>query len=104
MRDVIQKIIAAESEAKLIVDKAKAEADHILSDAQKKGQDMIDRAREEALFEAERIIEAAIEGAEREKQDRLARIAAEIERDVQLGEDRKERAVEGVVRCVCGLP
>jgi vacuolar-type H+-ATPase subunit H len=104
MRDVIQKIIATENEAKLLVEKANAEADRILSDAQKKGQSMVDRAREEALFEAERIMEAAIEGAEREKQDRLAQIAAEIERDIQLDQERRESVVEGVVRCVCGLP
>ena len=104
MRDVIQKIIAAENEAKLMVEQAKAEAERILSDAQKKGQDIIERAREEAFVEAERIIEAATEGAEREKHDRLAQIAAEIERDVQLDQERRELAVEGVVRCVCALP
>jgi vacuolar-type H+-ATPase subunit H len=104
MRDVIQKIIAAENEAKLIVETAKAEADRILSDAQKKGQDMVDRAREEAFAEAERIVEAAIEGAEREKRDRLTQIAAEIERDVQLDQERRESVVEGVIRCVCGQP
>lgn len=104
MRDVIQKIIEAENQAKLLVETAKAEADRILSDAQKKGQDMVERAREEALDEAERIVEAATEGAEKEKQERLAQIAADIERDVQLEQGRKEWAIEGVVRCVCGLP
>jgi vacuolar-type H+-ATPase subunit H len=104
MRDVIQKIIATENEAKLIVETAKAEADRILSDAQRKGQDMVDRAREEAFAEAERIVEAAIEGAEREKRDRLTQIAAEIERDIQLDQERRESVVEGVIRCVCGLP
>ncbi len=104
MRDVIQKIIAAESEAKLLVEEAKTEAERILSEAQKKGQEIIDRAREEAFSEAERLVEAAVEGAEREKQDRLAQIAAEIERDIQLDQERREWAVEGVIRCVYGLP
>ena len=101
MRDVIQKIIATESEAKLIVEAARAEADRILSDAQKKGHDVVERARQEALIEAGRIVEAAVEAAEREKQYRLADAAAEIESQIQLEPASRKRAVEGVVRCVC---
>jgi vacuolar-type H+-ATPase subunit H len=43
MRDVIQKIIATESEARLTVEAARAEADRISSDAQKKGHDVVER-------------------------------------------------------------
>jgi len=47
MRDVIQRIIATESEARLIVDAARTEADRILSDARTKGKDIVERARQE---------------------------------------------------------
>jgi vacuolar-type H+-ATPase subunit H len=100
MRDVIEKIIATESEAKLIVDAARTEADRILSDGQKNGHEVVERARQEVLIEAERIVEAAIETAEREKQHRLADAAVEIEKQIQLEPTIKKWAIEGVVQCV----
>ena len=101
MRDVIQKIIATESEAKLIVEAARAEADRILSDAQAKGNDIVERARQEALIEAGKILETAVETAERGKQHRLADFASEIEKQIQLNPESRKSAIEGVVRCVC---
>jgi vacuolar-type H+-ATPase subunit H len=101
MRDVIEKIIATESEAKLVVDAARTEADQILSEARKKGRDVIEKARQEALVEAEKILEIAVETAERDKQQRLADAAAEIESKIQLEPASRKSAVEGVVRCVC---
>ena len=100
MRDVIQKIIATESEAKLTVETARVEADRVLSDAQKHGHEVVEQARQEVLIEGERIVEAAIETAEREKQRRLADAAVEIEKQIQLEPAIKKWAVEGVVQCV----
>jgi vacuolar-type H+-ATPase subunit H len=104
MRDVIQKIIATESEARLTVEAARAEADRISSDAQKKGHDVVERARHEALIEAGRIVEAAVEAAEREKQHRLADAVVEIESQIQLEPANRKKAAEKVVRCVCKQP
>lgn len=104
MRDVIQKIIATESEAKLTVEAARAEADRILSDAQKKGHDVVELARQQALIEAGRIVEAAVEAAEREKQYRLTDAAAEIESQIRLEPASRKKAAEKVVRCVCKQP
>jgi vacuolar-type H+-ATPase subunit H len=101
MRDVIQKIIATESEARLTVEAAKVEADLIMSDAQKKGRDIVERARQETMIEADRIVEAAVEAAEREKQCRLTDAAAEIESQIQLEPAVRQWAVEEIVRCVC---
>jgi vacuolar-type H+-ATPase subunit H len=101
MRDVIEKIIATESEARLIVETARTEADQILSEAQKKGHDVIEKTRQKVLIEVGEIAEAAIETAEQEKQQRLASAAAEIERQIRLEPAGKESAVEGIVRCVC---
>jgi hypothetical protein len=100
MRDVIEKIIATESEAKLIVDAARTEADRILADGQKNGHEVVERARQATLIEAERIVEAAIETAEQEKQHRLADAAVEIEKQIQLEPAIKKWAIEGVVQCV----
>jgi cell division septum initiation protein DivIVA len=100
MREIIQKIIATESEAKLTVEAARVEADRVLSDAQKNGHEVVEQARQEVLIEAERIVEAAIETAERGKQHRLADAAVEIEKQIQLEPAIKKWAIEGVVQCV----
>jgi vacuolar-type H+-ATPase subunit H len=101
MRDVIQKIIATEGEAKLIVESARAEADRILSDAQKKGHEIVELSRQEAINEAGQIVDAAVEAAEQEKQSCLKNTAVEIESHIRLEPATKQRAVEGIVRCVC---
>lgn len=101
MRDVIQKIISTESEAKLTVEVAKAEAERIISDAQKKGDDLAKQARQEALAEANKILDASVEEAEQKKQDQLAHAISEIEKQIRLDPTIREWAVEGVIRCVC---
>jgi vacuolar-type H+-ATPase subunit H len=104
MRDIIQKIIATESEARLVVESAKAEADRILSEAQKKGHDIVEQARIEALVESDAIMEKAARESEKEKQLRLAETITEIERQIRLEPTTLQWAVEGVIRCICGKP
>jgi vacuolar-type H+-ATPase subunit H len=102
MRDVIKSVIATEGEAKAIVAAAWVEAHRIASEAQKESHDLVARARQEARVEAERIVEAAVNAAGREKQEGLARVAVEIEAQLQLEEAAHQRAVAAAVRCVCG--
>lgn len=104
MQDVIQRIIAADSEARRIVESAKDEADRILSDAQKKGRDIVEQARARALLESEAIMTAAAKKAEQEKQLRLAEAVIEIEKQIRLEPRTKKWAIEGVIRCVCRQP
>ena len=102
MRDVIQRIIAAEAEAKRIVEIAVAEAERISSEARKQGEHLVAQARLEANLEAERMLEVSLGEAEREKQKRLAGVSAEIEAQVCLDSSTRERAIAGAIRCVCG--
>ena len=104
MRDIIQKIIATESEARLVVESAKAEADRILSEAQKKGHDIVEQARIEALVESDAIMEKAARESEKEKQLLLTETITEIERQIRLEPTTLQWAVEGVIRCICGKP
>ena len=104
MRDIIQKIISTESEARLVVESAQVEADRILSEAKKKGHDIIEQARANALVESDGIIEKAAREAEKEKQLRLAETIAETERQIRLEPTTMQWAVEGVIRCICGKP
>ena len=102
MRDVIQKVIATEAQARRMVEAARDEANHILSGAQKEAEDLIARTRQGLRAEAERLVEAAVRSAEQEKRERLSRIVAEIDTQVQLDEIAKQRAVAEAIRCVCG--
>ncbi len=102
MRDVIQKVIATEAQAKQLVDAARAEAERIVSNARKEAETLVARAREESRAEAQGLIEAATREAGREKEQRLARVTAEIEKEVHLDEATKQRAVKAAIRCVCG--
>ena len=103
MRDVMEKIISTEGEARLIVEAATAEGERILSEARERGREIIATARQEAVMEAEGILEAAQAEAEKEKERRLAQASIDIERTIQLEPKVRDKAIEGVVRCVCGL-
>ena len=104
LREVIQRVTEAEAEAKRFVAAATAEAERIVSDANKQGEQLVAQARQEAKAEVNRLVEAAILGAEWEKQERLACLAAEIKEQVCLTETNRQRAVAGSVRGGCGKP
>lgn len=101
MRNVIQKVLETEREAKRLVETAKADAENVLSKARQQAREMLAQAQQNAHAEAQRMVEVAIEAAEREKQESLARATAEIKTEVHLDKAVLQRAVEGVVRCVC---
>lgn len=103
MRDVIQQVIAVEAEAKCLVEAGRLERDRILSEAQQRGEELVSRTRREARADAGKMIETAVHEAEREKQECLARVAAEIEAQIRLDETTRQRAMEAIVRCVCGF-
>jgi vacuolar-type H+-ATPase subunit H len=103
MRDVIEKIIVTENEAKTIVETARTQAEGIIAEARRKGQDMVEHARREAGVEAEKIMHTAIDAAEQEKASSLALARKSIEQEIRLDEESTRKAVEGVVQCVCGL-
>jgi vacuolar-type H+-ATPase subunit H len=102
MRDVIQKVVETETEAKRIVQAAMAEAELIRSAAQKQARNVVTQARQEARMETEKLLAAAIQEAEQEKKERLARAAAEIDTHVRLDSATVQRAAEAAARCVRG--
>lgn len=102
MREVIQRVIAAEAEAKRIVAAAQAEAEQIAAEARNRTDTLVAHARADANAEAERIVDAAVRDAELEKQEQLARIAAEIEAQIRLDDPVRECVIAGALRCVCG--
>lgn len=103
MRDVIEKIVSTENEAKEIIEKAKSLRDQILSDARRKSQEIIDRARQEAIAEADNIINAAVEAAEMEKQMKLTHAAKDIENRFTLKQETRKALIDLIIRQVCRL-
>jgi len=102
MREVIQKMVEAEGEAKRILDAAKAEADRLMGDARRQAQGLIEQSRREAKAAAAKVVEAAVQTAEREKKDRLSREIAAVEAETRLDDATRRAAVEAVVRLVSG--
>jgi vacuolar-type H+-ATPase subunit H len=103
MRDVIQRIIAAEAEARQRVQAANSEAERILSEARKRAQELVAAARQTARLDAEKMLATTLQTAAAEKKERLAHAAAEIETQVRVDEATARQAVEAVTRCVCGF-
>ncbi|MCX5655110.1 MAG: PTS sugar transporter subunit IIA [Planctomycetota bacterium] len=102
MREVIQKMVEAESEAKRVLQAATAEADHVLADARRQAQGLLEQSRREARAEAARTVEAAVQQAEREKKDLLAKEIVAVETETRLDDATRRAAVEAVVRVVSG--
>jgi len=103
MREVIHRVLEAEDQARRLLEAASAEAEGILSEADRRVQELVARVQREAQVEAAQILDSATQEADREKRELLSRAEAEIKAQVQLEETAKERAVEAVVRCVCGF-
>ena len=103
MREVIQKVIATETEAKQLVQAARIEADLLVSSARLQARDVVEQMHRDAKVETEKILAAAETDAAREKTERLTRAAVEIETDIRLDETTAQQAVETALRCLCGF-
>ena len=104
MRDVIQKLLGAEEEAKRLVTAARTQAGQIALRARKRAEELAVLAKQEDRLETERLIHAATEQAQLEKQSRLARAAAEAEAEIKLGAAIRQAIVASILRVVCGVP
>jgi vacuolar-type H+-ATPase subunit H len=102
MRDVIQKVIATETEAKQRVQSARVEAERMVTGAWKRAQELVVSAQLAARLEAEKLLATALQTAEAEKKERLAHAATEIETRVSVDEATVRQAAKAATRCVCG--
>ena len=102
MRDVIQKMLEAEAQAKRLVAEAEAEADRIRADARRQAPQRAEAIRADARAESDRLGREAADAADRDRADALRRAAEAIDREVHLDDQARARAVERVVRAVTG--
>ena len=89
MREVIQQVIEAETEARQILESAQAEAEALLDDARARAHDVLDRARRETLSEGEQLVATSRAEAEQEKHAYLQKADAAIREQVVLKEDAR---------------
>lgn len=101
MREVIQRVLTAEAEAKGLVAAARQEADGLLSAARRESDEVVARVTREARLEAQRLVEAAVSAAQREKEDRLTEVAAGLETGLRLDEGARQDAIAGALHCIC---
>lgn len=104
MREVIEGLLAAEREARGIVQAARTEADGLVADAKKRARDMLVHAHEDARADASQTIETGVELARQEKASRLRQVTDEIQSQVRMDEALRAQLVDAVVRCVCETP
>ena len=102
MRDVIQKILTTESEAKQLVQAARTEVEQLLSNVRLQARNLVEQAHRESRVEAEKILAVAEAEAAREKAAQLAGADAEINSTIRLDETTAHQSVEAALRCVCG--
>lgn len=102
MRDIIQKVVATEAEAKRMVQAAQSEAERILLEARKRAQELAGTARVATRLEAEKMLATALQTAEADKKERLAHADTDLEMRVSVDKTIVRQTAEAVVRCVCG--
>lgn len=102
MRETIQRVMAAEDQARRLVESAREEVEAYLVDCRRRARELAQHTEREARQAGAEILEAAAEEARREREDRIRKASAEIEATIRLDEAVAREAAEAIVRCVCG--
>jgi len=102
MRETIQRVMAAEDEARRLVEDARIEGEAHLDDCRRRAQELAERAQREGRREGEEILRAASEEALRQRERLIHSASAEIETMIRLDEPVACQSVNAIVRCVCG--
>jgi len=103
IKDTLERMIAAEHQAREIVDEAERKARGVIDDAHRQAAEIVAKAREEARDRASKAVTEAVAKGKIEKQQRLDAVKQNLELlPGQIAVDRKEKATDLVVRAVLG--
>ena len=72
MKEIVQKILGTEKEVRESIEKAHADAQAIVREAENKSSQVEEGVREKAMHEAQKIVERMKEEAEKERQRQIA--------------------------------
>ncbi|MGI6099256.1 MAG: hypothetical protein GX174_12855 [Lentisphaerae bacterium] len=102
MRDVIQGVLAAEAEAKAVLQKAQQEADELVQTSRNAALALTERNLAEVAAEAERILAEAEQQTAAQEQEQLAGIGQALQKELKLDAEEREQALRLVVAAVLG--
>lgn len=103
MRDVIQRVIQVEGEARQLVQAARSESDRLVTDARVTAKRLIEQAKQEAKLESDDLLLAAEAASQNEKAGQLSRVAAEVQKTICLDEATTRAVADAAVRGICGF-
>jgi vacuolar-type H+-ATPase subunit H len=102
IRETIQRVIAAEDEAKRLVEAARNEGDALRADYRRRAKELAENTEQELRLAGAKILETVAEDARREREDRIRKASSELEAIIRLDEGVAREAVDAIIRCVCG--
>lgn len=103
MREIITKVMEAETEGRKIVEAAKNDAARILLASREKAREFTNRIRRDTQIEIDQMTEASVGIVQQEKQACLARATENINARIPLDQPARQQAVIAAIRCICGL-
>lgn len=102
MHDVVKLVLQAEAQARRILEEAEAEAERLAAEGRRRAQEIVQTMRRETAEQADAIVTTAEREALRERGERLAQAAAEIEAAVHLDPLSARAVMNAVIHCVSG--
>jgi ATP synthase H subunit len=103
LKEVIEKILKAEQDAKRMVQEAREEARAIVDAARGRGLKIIEEARDDARAEAQTVLDRAREEADAERERILAEARARAGLVVDTANVEDLSLITGAVRRISGL-
>ncbi len=102
MRETIHRVLAAEDEAKRLVETTREEGEDHLAECRRQAEALAADADREVRLASAALLEAAADEARREREELIRQASAEIAATLRLDEALARRAVDAIVECVCG--
>jgi vacuolar-type H+-ATPase subunit H len=102
MRETIHRVLAAEDEAKRLVETAREEGEAHLADCRRQAESLAADAGREVRLASAALLEAAAVEARREREELIRQASVEIAGTLRLDEVLARQAVDAIVQCVCG--
>jgi vacuolar-type H+-ATPase subunit H len=101
MREVIERLLQAESCARQRLEGARAEAEQILLAARQQAEKTVVEAVEAARVQAGAMVTAAVAQAEGERAELLRAAAKRCDDECRISDELRQELVAGIVRCIC---
>lgn len=100
MKDIIQKVVAAEEEARQILASAKEEATQIVANGRNEADSLSEEKKIAFQEEADAILKSAIEEAQAKADSDLEAAKERILKEIRLSDDLRQGAAEAVAEAI----